>query len=132
MMKSSSLSPKEANYESVAWRESRSMPGVRFAIRRTSLGQRIELNRRIRELMLRHEFLKAGESEDKLDATFAELLVQRLYLEWGLKEITGLAIDGEPATAEQLIDRGPEALAGEIVEAVQAELALSSDERKNS
>ncbi|MBV8812520.1 MAG: hypothetical protein JO033_27935 [Acidobacteriaceae bacterium] len=132
MTKSSSHLHEEANYESVTWRDSRSTPGVRFATRRVSLGRRIELNKNIRELMLRHEFLKAGETEDKLEASLGELLVRKLYLEWGLKEISGLKIDGEIATADQLIERGPEALTDEVIEAVQAELALSDDERKNS
>ncbi len=82
--------------------------------------------------MLRHEFLQAGETQDKLEASLSELLVRRLYLEWGLKEITGLMIDGEAATTEQLIERGPERLTDEVIEAVQAELTLSDEERKNS
>jgi hypothetical protein len=82
--------------------------------------------------MLRHEFLRAGETEDKLEASFGELLVRKLYLEWGLKEISGLTIDGEAATVDHLIERGPEALTDEVVEAVQAELTLSDEERKNS
>ncbi len=131
-MKSLSHLPDGENYESVTWRESRSMPGVRFATRRVSLGQRIELNRRIRELMLRHEFLQAGEAEDKLEASYGELLVRKLYLEWGLAEISGLTIDGGPAATQELIERGPELLTDEISEAVQRELTLSEEERKNS
>jgi hypothetical protein len=82
--------------------------------------------------MLRHEFLQAGETEDKLEASFGELLVRKLYLEWGLAELSGLTIDGGAVTTQELIERGPELLTDEITEAVQRELALSEEERKNS
>ena len=45
-MKLTSLLPKDVNYSSVSWRQSNTMPGVRFAIRRVSLRQRIDLNHR--------------------------------------------------------------------------------------
>ena len=82
--------------------------------------------------MLRHEFLRAGETEDKLEASFGELLVRKLYLEWGLADISGLTIDGKAATAQELIERGPELLTEEITDAVHREFALSEEERKNS
>jgi hypothetical protein len=41
------------------WLESTTAPGVRYAVRRISLGQRLELTKRARELSLRHDFLKA-------------------------------------------------------------------------
>jgi hypothetical protein len=82
--------------------------------------------------MLRHEFLRAGDSEDKLEASLAELLVRKLYLEWGLAEISGLKIDGGAASTQDLVERGPESLTDEITEAVQNELTLSEEERKNS
>ncbi|MGH9622868.1 MAG: hypothetical protein ACRD4G_00845 [Bryobacteraceae bacterium] len=61
-----------------------------------------------------------------------DLLVERLYLEWGLAEIEGLAIDGTSATPALLIEKGPEPLTREILASIQAELGLSEDERKNS
>jgi hypothetical protein len=104
---------------------------VRFAVRKASLLQRIELTSRIKELTLHHEFLKAGDIPDQLDATMADLLVRRLYLEWGLSQISGLRIDGDPAGVESLIERGPEPFVEEILAAIKAELDLSEDERKN-
>ena len=121
----------EVGYLSVAWRESAVTPGVRFAVRRPSLGQRIELAKRAKELALRHEVLKAGEAREQLEASLSELYVQRLYLEWGLAGLEGLTIDGERATAARLIERGPEELSNEILEAVVREARLSDDERKN-
>jgi hypothetical protein len=131
-MKSLLPSRKDTNYESIVWHKSRCLEHVGFAVRRPSLGQRIELTERVRELTLKHEFLAAGDLSDQLSATLSELLVRRLYLEWGLSGIEGLCIDGEPANSTSLIERGPESLIEEIVNAIKAETGLSEDERKNS
>ena len=116
---------------SVIWNESGAVPGVRFAIRRISLGQRIEFAKQILELTARNEFLKAGDLEDRLEADLADLLVKRLYLNWGLAAIAGLTIDGEAANGDLLAEKGPESLAEEIIEAIRQETELSEDERKN-
>lgn len=131
-MKFTSPLHKEVSYSSVFWHESRTVQGVRYAIRRVSLLQRLELTKSVKELLLRHEFLMAGDASDGLEATLADLLVRRLYLEWGLAEIRGFTIDGRPPSVELLIEKGPEALSNEITSAIQAELGLSEEERKNS
>ncbi len=123
---------KEADYQSIAWHKSRYLEQVSFAVRRSSLAQRIELTERARRLTLKHEFLASGDLSDQLTASLSELLVRRLYLEWGLAEVKGLKIDGEQASTETVIERGPEELADEIIEAIKAETGLSEDERKNS
>jgi hypothetical protein len=120
-----------SSYASLLWSESETIRGVRYAIRRVSLSQRIELTKRARELSLRHDFLKAGDTADQLEESLADLLIRRLYLEWGLAELTGLEIDEQPATVEVLIERGPEGLANEIVAAIRGQLGLSEEERKN-
>jgi hypothetical protein len=119
------------SYSSLAWHESESVRGVRFAIRRISLAQRIELMKNVRDLALRHEFLKAGEPSDQLEASLADLLVKRLYLEWGVAAVEGLRIDDQAATLETLIEKGPERLSDEIIDQIRAELSLSEEERKN-
>ncbi len=119
------------DHSSISWHASKSEPGVKFAIRRVSLRQRIELNERVRELTLKYEFLKAGDLSDQLEAALSDLLAAKLYIEWGLEALEGLSINGEKATAESLIADGPECLADEIVQTMQAELALTDDERKN-
>ncbi len=123
--------PKGTHYRSVVWKQSEVLPGVRYALRRVSLGQRIELVSAVRELTLRNEFLRAAEISDEIEATLADLLVKKLYLEWGLVEIRGLRIDGETPTSERLIHGGPEALTDEIVNGIRAEIELSPEERKN-
>jgi hypothetical protein len=132
MMKFMSLSRKGPGHSSLSWRQSQTVPEVRFAIKRISLASRLELTKQLRELTLRYEFLNAGETADQLEAAMSDLLVRKLYIEWGLAEIQGLAIDGEPATAALLIQKGPENLTGEIISAIRQEIELSEDERKNS
>ena len=56
---------------------------------------------------------------------------RRLYVLWGVEEIRGLQLDGSPATAEKLIEAGPEDLFQEALKAVKAECGLSETERKN-
>jgi hypothetical protein len=97
-----------------------------------SLGQRIELTKRVYDLTRRNEFLRGGGSVDQLEAGLADLLAKRLYLEWGLIEIQGFAIDGLPATPESLIEKGPEELAEEIASSILADMQLTDEETKNS
>jgi hypothetical protein len=132
MMKFMSLLRKAPGYSSLSWRQSQTVPAVSFAIKRISLAHRLELTKQLRELTLRYEFLNAGDTSDQLEAALSDLLVRKLYIEWGLAEIQGLAIDGEPATAALLIQKGPENLTGEIISAIRQDIELSEDERKNS
>ncbi len=130
-MKFTSHLHKNVKYSSLSWRDSIVTRGVQFAIRRVSLAQRIELTKRTRELLLRHEFLRSGDMSDQIEAALKELFVRRLYLEWGLAEITGLLIDGQPVTVELLIEKGPEALSDEIAAAIRDSCNLAEEERKN-
>jgi len=57
--------------------------------------------------------------------------IDRAYLEWGLLAVAGLTIDGEQATPQTLVDKGPLALAAEILSRVKSECGLSEIERKN-
>src|SRR5436309_2018666 len=131
-MRSMLHSPDPGTYTSLKWLNSQSMPGVSFAIRRISLSQRIELTRAVRDLLHQHDFLRAGDAQDQVSAALAELTVSKLYIDWGLAEISGLQIDGHAATTQTLLEKGPEGLAQEIAESVRSELGLSEEERKNS
>ena len=132
MMKLPSRLRKQSRYSSLLRLESKTMPGVNYAIRCVSLSQRIQLTKKVRELAIRYEFLQAGNTPDQLEASLADLLVRRLYLEWGLADISGLTIDEQPATVDVFIENGPEALSDEVIAAIRAELGLSEEERKNS
>lgn len=120
------------NYESSVRIDSKVMPGVAYVVGKMSLARRMDLIRRIRELSLKCEFLSAGEAtEEKLQAALFSAEIDRLYVTWGLQELTGLEVDGVGATPELLVTTGPENLFREIVDAVKAECGLSEPERKN-
>jgi len=112
--------------------ESKAIPGVAFVINRISFGRRMELSRLVREIGKKAEFLEAGtELQERIEAGILTHEVDAMYLRWGLVSVEGLTIDGTPATAEQLLDSGPEALTQEIVAAIKAQCGLSEAERKN-
>lgn len=131
MMNFISLSRKHTNFESVRWQASREVPEVRFAVREPSLQKRIDLTRQLHDLTLRNDFLAGGKEMEQLELALAELLVQKLLVEWGLAAVEGLYIDGKPATPTQLIETGPERLVAEIAAAVRERCGLSEEERKN-
>jgi hypothetical protein len=120
------------NYESVAIVESQVASGVSYTVARMSFGRRTELMRRVRELAGRMEFLEAGqEPGEKMDAALLQAEIDRLYLKWGLREVTGLQLDGVAATPELLVECGPEDLFREALAAVRRETGLNEAERKN-
>jgi hypothetical protein len=120
------------NYDSCAAVASTSRPGVSFAIRRMSLDRRVELTKRLRDLFQKIEFLQAGpDPRESMEAALLATEVEREYLLWGLVEVKGLDIDGQPATPESLAAAGPEDLCREIVAAIKAESGLTEAERKN-
>jgi hypothetical protein len=119
-------------YDSILEMESKSAPGVKFAIHRISFGRRMELSRRVREISRRAEFLAAStELHEKIEANILAQEIDAMYFEWGLVSVEGLVIDGEPATAAQLLEKGPEDLAREVVGAIREQCGLSEAERKN-
>jgi hypothetical protein len=112
------------------------MDGVRYEIVRVSFGRRIELARRIREIGRRMEYLEAGGklengARETLEATVLSAEIDKAYLEWGLVKVEGLQIDGDAATPEAVVDRGPVELAVEILGRIKSECGMSEDERKN-
>ena len=120
-------------YESWVEAESASMPGVRYAVERMSFGRRLDLMRQLQEWMSRLEFVKAGPEGPGQQAEAALLAgeIERIYLRWGLRWVRGLEIDGEEATVEGLIEKGPEVLVEEAAAAIRRQAGLSGEERKN-
>ena len=120
------------SYESVITTSSKVMPGVVFRINRISFGRRMELCRSIREITRRVEFLEAGsELNEKIEASLLAHEIDAMYLRWGLVGIEGLMIDGAVAASDQLIEKGPEELSREIVDAIKDQCGLGDEERKN-
>jgi hypothetical protein len=119
-------------YESVRTVESRVAHGVIFTLAKISFGRRVELMRRVRELARRMEFLETGRAPgDKMDAALLQTEIDRLFLTWGLRTVSGLELDGADATPELLAEAGPEDLFREALAAVRAETGLTEAERKN-
>ncbi|MBN9658671.1 MAG: hypothetical protein J0H49_10875 [Acidobacteria bacterium] len=127
-----SHSVEQVEWASSEWVDSRLVPGVRFAVAKISLARRAEISRRMRGLMSELEFQSAGQGlTDRLAATEMEARIDRVYIEWGLQEVTGLEIDGAAATVETVVERGPEALCREIAACVRKQCHVSGEERKN-
>jgi hypothetical protein len=121
-------------YESLVEVVSERLPGVRFRVERMSFGRRLELVRQLKDLLARLEFLQAAPQSpaQQAEATLVAGEVDRIYLRWGLRSVEGLEIDGQPATPEALLERGPEPLVDEALAAIRREAGLSEAERKNS
>lgn len=131
-MSFTSHSDEAVRWQSAVTVESKEFPGVRLRVARPSLMRRADLTRRVRELVEKAQCLAAGDQpSEKLSAAMLSLEADRVYVEWGVLEVQGLAIDDEPATVRALIERGPETLCREAAEAVRREAGLSEDERKN-
>jgi hypothetical protein len=97
-----------------------------------SFERRVELMRRVRELARRAEFLAAAQSaEEKMDAALVQAEIERVYVAWGLRAVSGLVVDGLDASPETLSGDGPEELFREALAAIRAETGLSEEERKN-
>ena len=108
------------------------IPGVEFVIARMTFGRRLELMKRVRDLAARLEYFDAGrEEKNRIEASLLGAQLDRLYIQWGLEEIRGLELDGEAATPQLLIDKGPEDLFQEILSAIKSECGLNEQERKN-
>jgi hypothetical protein len=113
--------------------ESLTVPGVTITIGKMSFGRRVELMRRVRELSRKTEFLAASEEAgEKMDAALLHAEIERLYVTWGVKAVSGLTVDGRVAGPELLAESGPEGLFREALAAVRRETGLSEEERKNS
>ena len=131
-MRSLLRSLKPRRYRSDTRCASRVIPGVSYRIHRMSLGRRMELAEAIRDLALEREFHQAGESpKEQVEAAALSAKIDRVYLNWGLVEVEGLVIDGQPPSAEALYSRGPEDLLREIVDRIKLECGLTDEERKN-
>jgi len=119
-------------YESVEQVDSRIADGVSYFVSKMSFARRMDLMKRVRDLARRAEFLAAAEDAGgKMDAALLEVEIERMYVKWGLREVTGLEVDGSAATPESLAESGPEDLFREALAAVRAAAGLSDAERKN-
>jgi hypothetical protein len=120
------------NYESQLTYSSAKFDGVQYTINRMSFGRRVELIRRIKDLVGRMEYFEAGAtSAEKVEASLLSAEIDRFYLEWGLTKVSGILIDGAEPTVASLVESAPESLCEEILASIKAECGLSDEERKN-
>lgn len=86
----------------------------------------------LRPLIARAEFVAAdARPEQQLELVLLDRSVQQLCVEWSVQDLTGLLLDGEPATVHSLLEKAPELLVQELLVAIQGQLGLTPDERKN-
>jgi hypothetical protein len=125
-------SPKGVEYESVRRVESAAASGVAYLVARMSFSRRLDLMRQVRDLARKVEYLEAGdESGDRMEGGLLRAEIDKLYVQWGLRGVEGLEIDGVEATPEMLAECGPEDLFREALNAVRRETGLNDEERKN-
>ena len=107
-------------------------PDVEYDVARMSFGRRLELMKKIRDLAARIEFFEAGQAEsNRMEASLLAGEMDRVFLEWGLQGVSGLQVDGAPASVAALIENGPEDLVHEALGIIKAECGLNEAERKN-
>ena len=127
-----SLSGELVRHKSSEWVDSVTTPGVTYRVRRGSLALRAEITLRVRRLLAELEYREAGNGlDDRLTVALVSAQVDLTYLEWGLAEVQGLEIDGQPATIQSLVEQGPEELSREIAKAIRDRCRLVGPERKN-
>jgi len=132
MTKSMSHLAEAVRYESTLQLHSSVYPTVSYRIRRPSFLRRSQLISQVRELGRSLQFLEASpDIVEKLEAVRTRTEINRLYLQWGLESISGLLVDGEAATVELLLAKGPEDLTNEILEQIKRQCSLSEPEIKN-
>ncbi len=92
----------------------------------------MELLGKIRAIAGKRDFARAGATDlEKLEGAALSAEIDRTYVEWGLREVEGLTIDGAQATPESLVQLGPEELFHEALQAVKTQCGLDENERKN-
>ncbi|BDC52081.1 hypothetical protein F183_A43960 [Bryobacterales bacterium F-183] len=122
---------------SYSWRSaeeyrSTAYPTVKYRISKMSMGRRLELTRRLRDLMKRLEFANAGTSnEDKMDAAILAGEIDRLYWEFAVESIEGIQMNGDEIGPTTQFELGPEDLSREILMRIKQQTQLTETERKN-
>lgn len=134
-------------YTTVRQVESAAIPGVKFYLYKMTEGRRLTLraaisapNRRIREILRDQAAIEKVPEEDRDVAKwletqdeFEQIMLEKInpaWLQWGLKQIEGLSVDGKPLGKEDWAD-WPSVVFDEVVKAIKEEAELNGSERKN-
>ena len=118
---------------------------ISFVLNKMSEGRRISLRlklagmtNRLRELMEQANQAVGTENVAQASMLFDQVKevvddqITPEWVRWGLVSIHGLRIDGEAATVESMIAKGPRSLYNEIVLAIKAEAGITEEERGES
>lgn len=124
---------------SYSWRSaeeyrSSAYPTVKYRISKMSMGRRLELTRRMRDLTKRLEFATAAaatSTDDKMEAAILAGEVDRLYWEFALESIEGIQMNGDEISPTTQFELGPEDLSREILMRIKQQTQLTDAERKN-
>lgn len=138
------------NFESKITHESRTVPGVKFTVRRLNVVQRAKrdaplLQQRVRLTEIDHRLRSLPEipvdGHDPFGPDRAALNVELqdlenlhfrpAYLRAGLISVEGIEIDGAPVTAQTLIESGPDDLIIEIYNACMSASEMNAVQQGN-
>lgn len=131
-MTSSASHLRSMDFQSSKSFESLVCDGVKFTVRRMTLRQRISLLNELHTLYREREFNSAGGSKaDEIKAQISNLLIDEVFLRWGVVAIDGLYVDGKPLCVDELAEKAPERLVSEILGRLRECITLTPDEEKN-
>lgn len=147
---------KTVNYKSLVEFDSKLFPGLHLKLRKMSAGRRADYRVKTAdvytEIRKRREPVDALLSKEKeLDEddktgkeeidrevrqlqldTWNEVIVPKLYpslIRWGVAEVSGVEVDGEPVTIDNLLEKIPEDIVVEIGAAIDRIIGLSFEEQ---
>lgn len=122
-------------------------PGVEVVLRKMTEGRRLELrkligepNRQVREILKEQAAIEQQPEESRdmarwlfLQDSFDGLMIEKVnvaWVQWGVKALLGLEVDGRVLGVEDLLD-WPSALFDEVFTLVKSEAELNGTERRN-
>lgn len=128
----SHVAPAHKDHATTIRLQSKTCAGVWFEIRRVTFGARLELLQKLRYVIQNLELHGGYSAKDRVETAILEREILLDYVLWGLVRVEGLLIDGrELKDTPDLIRNGPEFLTAEIAGAIQREIGLNEDDRKN-
>lgn len=141
------------NYLSTVEFESKLFPGLKYKLRKMSSGRRSDFRIKTADIFLEIETrrlplkdllekLKDASEEEKpvleaeimtsQTALWNELFVGKLYpayIRWGVEEITGMEVDGQPVTLESIFSLLPEEAITEIGAKIDSVINMTFEEQ---
>lgn len=129
------------NLETSKLHESKVHPGVTFKVKQLNQLERakrdaavLDHQHRLSDLLSAH-----GKTEDEQEKrriamdieSIVSVYLKPSIIRAGLLEVSGVTIDGQPATVDTLLAHAPDTLLEEIMEACAAGAGLTDEQQKN-